>query len=86
MSDVAFVYRSKWKQRYFIRHGGDDFVAPAQWDMTNRVWRAYVWCAYYVKPGADWWKPHHPADQMQRPTGPLCDGCHSVNSNPRNKA
>ena len=23
--------------------------------------------------------PFYPADNMQRPTGPLCDGCHSVN-------
>jgi len=74
LADVAFVYGSKWKQRYFIKRGDDYFVAPAQWDVTNRVWRAY-----YVKPGTDWWVPHYPADQMQRPTGPLCDGCHSVN-------
>ena len=35
--------------------------------------------AYYVEKGTDWWTEHYPADQMQRPTGPLCDGCHSVN-------
>ena len=29
--------------------------------------------------GADWWVPFYPADNAQRPTGPLCDGCHSVN-------
>jgi predicted CXXCH cytochrome family protein len=32
-----------------------------------------------VKPGTDWWTPYYPADNMQRPTGPTCDGCHSVN-------
>jgi len=74
ISDVAFVYGSKWKQRYFIKRGDDYFVAPAQWDVINRTWRSY-----YVKLGTDWWVSHYPADQMQRPTGPLCDGCHSVN-------
>ena len=29
--------------------------------------------------GTDWWAAYYPADNMQRPTGPLCDGCHSVN-------
>jgi predicted CXXCH cytochrome family protein len=38
-----------------------------------------MWRPYYVKPGTDWWADVYPADQMQRPTGPLCDGCHSVN-------
>ena len=47
---------------------------PAQWDVRAKTWRRY-----YVEPGTDWWAEHYPADQMQRPTGPLCDGCHSVN-------
>ena len=72
--DVAFTYGSKWKQRYFKQVGDDYFPFPAQWDVTNKVWRAYN-----VKPGTDWWTAHYPADNMQRPTGPLCDGCHSVN-------
>ncbi len=46
----------------------------AQWDVTHRVWRPY-----FVQPNTDWWVPHYPADNMKRPTGPLCDGCHSVN-------
>ena len=40
---------------------------------------AKTWRRYYVEPGTDWWVEHYPAEQMQRPTGPLCDGCHSVN-------
>jgi len=72
--DIAFTYGSKWKQRYFTKIGDDYFVFPAQWDVLNKVWRPY-----YVKAGTDWWTAHYPADQMQRPTGPLCDGCHSVN-------
>ncbi len=78
--DIVFTYGSKWKQRYFAKAGSDYFVLPAQWDVRNAVWRPY-----YVKPGSDWWVPHYPADQMQRPTGPLCDGCHSVNYNIQTK-
>jgi predicted CXXCH cytochrome family protein len=72
--DIAFTYGSKWKQRYFTKIGDDYFVFPAQWDVQNKVWRKY-----YVEPGTDWWAEHYPADQMQRPTGPTCDGCHSTN-------
>ena len=72
--DVAFTYGSKWKQRYFTQRGDDLFVFPAQWDVQNREWRRYG-----ARPGTEWWVEHYPEDQMQRPTGPLCDGCHSVN-------
>jgi predicted CXXCH cytochrome family protein len=78
--DIAFTYGSKWKQRYFTRRGDDYYVFPAQWDVRNKTWRRY-----YVEPGTDWWAEHYPADQMQRPTGPLCDGCHSVNYNIKTK-
>jgi predicted CXXCH cytochrome family protein len=74
LDDVALVYGSKWKQRYFTRVGDDLYPLPAQWDVTHRVWRPY-----YVQPNTDWWVAHYPADNMKRPTGPLCDGCHSVN-------
>jgi predicted CXXCH cytochrome family protein len=80
LDDVAFVYGSKWKQRYFTRVGSDYFPLPAQWDIANRVWRAYL-----VAPNTDWWVKFYPADNMQRPTGPLCDGCHSVNYNVQTK-
>ena len=72
--EVAFTYGSKWKQRYFTQVGDDYFVLPAQWDVRNRQWRRY-----FPQPGGDWWTEHYPVDPMQRPTGPLCDGCHSVN-------
>ena len=55
---VAFVYGSKWKQRYFSKNGDDFFPLPAQWDVSNRQWRPYA---------------------VTGATGPLCDGCHSVN-------
>jgi predicted CXXCH cytochrome family protein len=74
LEDVAFTYGSRWKQRYFTKVGDDYFVFPAQWDVLNKTWRAYS-----PKPGTDWWTEHYPEDQMQRPAGPLCDGCHSVN-------
>lgn len=72
--DIAFVYGSIWKQRYFKKVGDDYFVLPAQWDVTHKIWRKY-----FVKNGTDWWAPLYPPDNFQRPTGPLCDGCHSVN-------
>ena len=72
--DIDFTYGSKWKQRYFTRVGDDYYVFPVQWDVQNRVWRRY-----YVQEGTDWWVPFYPAEQMARPTGPLCDGCHSTN-------
>jgi len=74
LDSVAFVYGSKWKQRYFTRVGNDYFPLPAQWDVTHKIWRPY-----FVQPNTDWWVPHYPADNLKRPTGPLCDGCHSVN-------
>jgi predicted CXXCH cytochrome family protein len=74
--DVAFVYGSIWKQRYFTKIGDDYFPEPAQWDVKNRVWRPY-----FVANGTDWWAPLYPPDNMQRPTGPTCDGCHSVDYN-----
>ena len=72
--DIAFVYGSLWKQRYFTKRGDDYYPEPAQWDVTHQIWRAYQ-----AAPATDWWVAHYPADNMQRPTGPLCDGCHSVN-------
>ncbi len=71
--DVALVYGSLWKQRYFAKIGDDYFPEPAQWDVTHKLWRPY-----FVAKGTDWWEPLYPPDNMQRPTGPTCDGCHSV--------
>src|SRR5450755_5125276 len=53
----------------------------AQWDVTHQVWRAYL-----VAPNTDWWTAFYPGDNMQRPTGTLCDGCHSVNYNIQTRA
>lgn len=80
LADVAFVYGSKWKQRYFTKRGNDYYPLPAQWDIGNRVWRPYL-----VQPNTDWWVPHYGATNNDRPTGPLCDGCHSVNYNAQAK-
>ena len=70
---VAFVYGSLWKQRYFTKIGDDYYPLPVQWEIKN-----HVWSKYFVKPGTDWWAQYYPPDNMQRPTGPTCDGCHSV--------
>jgi Cytochrome c554 and c-prime len=75
IAQVAFVYGSKWKQRYFTRIGDDYYPLPAQWDIGNKKWMKY----HVPDTGADWWTAFYPSDNMQRPTGPTCDGCHSVN-------
>jgi predicted CXXCH cytochrome family protein len=74
--DIAFVYGSRWKQRYFRKDGDDLFPLSVTWDVVNKVFRPYL-----VANGTDWWTAHYPADNAKRPTGPLCDGCHSVNYN-----
>ena len=61
---IAFVYGSKFKQRYFRKAGDDFFPLPAQWDVTHKLWRPYG---------------------VSGATSALCDGCHSVNFNVRNK-
>ena len=78
--DIAFVYGSLWKQRYFTKVGNDYFPEGAQWDVLHKAWRPY-----FAAPGTDWWGPLYPPDNMKRPTGPTCDGCHSVNYNIQDK-
>ena len=73
-ADIAFVYGSKWKQRYFKKVGDDYFPLPAQWDVTHKTWRPY-----FAKD--DWWAAYYPPDNFKRPTSATCDGCHSVNYN-----
>lgn len=76
LSQVAFVYGSRWKQRYFARRGDDYYPLPAQWDIKHQKW-----LPYHVAAGTDWWVAFYPESNAERPTGPLCDGCHSVNYN-----
>ena len=38
---IAFVYGSKFKQRYFKKIGDDYTPFPATWDVTHRQWRPY---------------------------------------------
>ena len=71
---VAFVYGSLWKQRYFTKIGDDYFPLSVQWEIKNHKWSKYV----VPRTGGDWWATFYPSDNMHRPTGPLCDGCHSV--------
>jgi len=81
LADVSLVYGTKWKQRYFTKKGDDYFPLGAQWDVTHRQWRPYL-----VAPNTDWWVPHYGPTNADRPTGPLCDGCHSVNYNIKTKS
>ena len=53
---IAWVYGSKWKQRYFTKVGDDFYPLGAQWDVTHRQWRAYR-----VANGTDWWTASIPA-------------------------
>lgn len=78
--DIALVYGTKWKQRYFQKVGDDYFPLGAQWDVSHQIWRAYN-----VANGTDWWTKFYPQANASRPTGPLCDGCHSVNYNIQTK-
>jgi predicted CXXCH cytochrome family protein len=75
LDQVAFVYGSRWKQRYFTKIGNDYYPLPVQWDVGTRKWLPY----HVPDTGADWWAAYYGSDNMQRPTGPTCDGCHSVN-------
>jgi predicted CXXCH cytochrome family protein len=78
--DVALVYGSIWKQRYFTKIGNDYYPEPVTWDVTHQVFRRY-----FVENNTDWWTKFYPPDNMKRPTGALCDGCHSVNYNIQTK-
>ena len=78
-NDIALVYGSKWKQRYFKKIGDDYYPLPAQWDVTHKIWRGY-----FAKD--DWWSPFYPPDNFKRPTSSTCDGCHSVNYDISTKA
>ena len=80
LDDVAFVYGGRFKQRYFTRRGDDYFPLPAQWDVAKQKW-----VPYHVETGTDWWVPFYGPTNFDRPTGPTCDGCHSVNYDIRTK-
>lgn len=74
---VALVYGSLWKQRFFTRVGNNLYPLPVQWDIGAKKWLPY----HSPSVGADWWVHLYPDSNMERPTGPTCDGCHSVGYN-----
>lgn len=76
---IAFVYGSIWKQNYFTKVGNEYYPLPGKWDIRN-----HKWVPYLVK--EDWWAKYYPPDDRERPTGPTCNGCHSVNYNIQTKA
>ncbi|HEX4284959.1 MAG TPA: cytochrome c3 family protein [Terracidiphilus sp.] len=76
LDDVAFTYGGRFKQRYFTKRGDDYYPLPAQWDVAKKKW-----LPYHVEAGTDWWVPFYGPTNFDRPTGPTCDGCHSVNYN-----
>ena len=49
LSQVALVYGSRWKQRYFEKRSPNYYYPlPAQWDIEHRKW-----LPYHVPDGAD---------------------------------
>ena len=74
LDQVAFVYGSIWKQRFFTKVGDSYAPLPVQWDIKNKKWLPY----HVPSHGADWWAHLYPESNLERPTGPTCDGCHSV--------
>jgi hypothetical protein len=62
LDQVAFVYGSRWKQRYFEKRGRDYFPLPAQWDIQHRKW-----LPYHVADGTDWWTPYYGKANTDRP-------------------
>ncbi len=77
---IAFVYGSIWKQNYFTQVGDEYYPLPAKWDIAHKKWVPYL-----VKKGEDWWAPHYPPHNSDHPTGPTCNGCHSVGYNIQTK-
>jgi predicted CXXCH cytochrome family protein len=78
--EVAFVYGSEWKQRYWKKSGDTYVPLLAQWNFETKKWSKY----HVPDTGGDWWGKFYPdpkGDNSNRPTAPLCDGCHSVNFN-----
>jgi uncharacterized membrane protein len=69
---IAFVYGSIWKQNYFTKVGNEYYPLPGKWDIKNRKWVPYL-----VK--EDWWAQYYRPHDSELPTGPTCNGCHSVN-------
>jgi predicted CXXCH cytochrome family protein len=77
--DVAFIYGSKWKQRFWKKAGDSYVPLPVQYNIATKQWSKY-----HVPDTGDWWAKHYPdpaGDNSNRPTAPLCDGCHSVGFN-----
>jgi predicted CXXCH cytochrome family protein len=76
---ISFVYGSVWKQNYFTQIGDEYYPLGAKWDIAHRKWIPYL-------ASDDWWAPFYPSDNSKRPTGPTCNGCHSVNYNTQTRA
>jgi mono/diheme cytochrome c family protein len=53
--DVAFVYGSKWKQRYWKKSGDTYVPLLAQYNFETKKWSKY-----HVPDTGDWWAVHYP--------------------------
>ena len=70
--EVAFVYGSIWKQRYFTKVDDDYFPSAGAVGRQDKNG-----CPISYR-GADWWARFLPARQYAAPDRATCDGCHSV--------
>ena len=75
LNDVAFVYGTNGNNATSSELATIT-IRQRLSGTSSRTWRTYL-----VQPNTDWWVPLYPAsrDNSKRPTGPLCDGCHSAN-------
>ena len=82
LADVAFVYGSEVEAALF-HEGRRRLLSAAARSGTSRtsIWRPYLVAAEHRLVGA----ALPGATTSKRPTGPLCDGCHSVNYNIQTK-
>ena len=83
LDDVAFVLGSRWKRRPFTRKGDDYFPLPAQWDITHARWLPLAHLPTKPLTGR---RPFIQTTICSGRAGPLCDGCHSVNSDIETKS
>lgn len=73
-AQIAFVYDTIWKQNYFTKVGNEYYPLGAKWDIKHHNWLPYL-------AKEDWWVKYYPLHNSDHPTGPTCNGCHSVNYN-----
>ena len=83
---IPFVRLALTKSHSCMEAGGSSATSPSEATITfpcllSGTSKRGRWLPYHVEAGADWWVPYYGPTNFDRPTGPTCDGCHSVNYN-----